>query len=130
MIHPYKLIGMPYRLGASPERHGAADCLTLAKATLAWHGIATPDAKRSWYRRLKRGDTDVFKEELERWGEIILSPSIGTVALCQSNYGLGMASYFEEGWIHFNESAANWSPIGVLQVVACYCPMKSTFAKP
>ena len=124
MIHPYRLIGLPYRLGASPERHGAADCLTLAKATLEWHGIATPDAKRSWYRRLRKGDTAVFKDELEKWGKIIESPKIGTVAICQSDNGLGMASFFEDGWIHFNELAANWSPIDALPVVACYCPMK------
>ena len=124
MIHPYRLIGLPYRLGASPERHGAADCLTLAKATLEWHGIATPDAKRSWYRRLRKGDTAVFKDELECWGKLIESPNIGTVALCQSAYGLGMASFFENGWLHFDESAVRWSPIGALPVVACYCRMK------
>ena len=124
MMHPYKLIGLPYRLGASPERHGAADCLTLAIATLTWYGVPTPKAQRSWYRRLKKGDTDVFKDELEKWGKLIESPKIGTVALCQSTFGLGMASYFEDGWIHFSGSVANWSPTGALPVVACYCPMK------
>ena len=124
MIHPHDLIGMNYRLGAKPEIHGAADCLTLAKAVLTWHGIETPEGQRSWYRRLKRGDTAVFQEELERWGRVIDSPRIGTVALCQSAYGLGMASYFGDGWLHFGESVVRWSPSGALPVVACYCPMK------
>lgn len=124
MIHPYRLIGMRYRLGASPEQHQAADCLTLAKAVLAWHGIDTPDAQRSWYRRLRRGDTAVFEEELLRWGSVIDSPRLGTVALCRSPLGLGMASFFENGWLHFDESAVRWSPTGVLPVVACYCRMK------
>ena len=123
MIHPHDLIGMRYRLGANPEKHGAADCLTLAKAVLAWHGIDTPEGQSSWYRRLKRGDTGIFKEELERWGRVIDTPRIGSVALCQSAYGLGMASYFDGGWIHFDESAVRWSPSGALPVVACYCPM-------
>ena len=124
MIHPYDLIGMQYRLGASPEQHQAADCLTLAKTVLAWHGIDTPDAQRSWYRRLRRGDTAVFEEELLRWGSVIDSPRLGTVAICQSVFGLGMASFFENGWLHFDESAVRWSPTGVLPVVACYCRMK------
>ena len=39
MTEPYELIGLPYRLGAVPEKHGAADCLSLATAVQAWHGI-------------------------------------------------------------------------------------------
>ena len=35
---PYRLIGLPYRLGAVPEKHGAADCLSPAMAVQAWHG--------------------------------------------------------------------------------------------
>ena len=124
MMHPYNLIGMPYRLGADPVRHGAADCLTLARAVLAYQGVESPPPNRAWYRRLRRGDTDVFRDELQRWGELASSPKLVTVALCQSEFGLGMASYFEEGWISFVGSAVQWSPSGVLQVVAYYCPMK------
>ena len=124
MIHPYNLIGLPYRLGAEPERHGAADCLTLTKAVLKYQGIATPSPQRSWYRRLRRGDTDVFREELERWGTLIDAPKLVTVALCQTDLGFGMASYFENGWIHFSGSAANWSPFDALPVVAFYCPTR------
>ena len=121
MIHPHDLLGMEYRLGAVPEKHNAADCLTLAKAVLAWHGIESPPAQRSWYRRLRRGDTAVFEEELSRWGNVIDSPTLGTVAICQSDFGLGMASYFDYGWLHFGESVVRWSPIDGLPVVACYC---------
>ena len=127
MIHPYDLIGYPYRLGASPEKHGAADCLTLAKAVLAWQGIETPAGQRAWYRRLRQGDTSIFAEELSRWGHQIDSPRLGTVALCQSDCGLGMASFFEDGWISFVGSAVHWSPSSALQVVACYCPMNLTY---
>ena len=122
MIHPYDLLGMKYRLGASPEKHGEADCLTLAKAVLAWQGIETPAGQRSWYRRLRRGDTSVFQEELSRWGNVIESPKLGTVALCQTSNGLGMASYFEEGWLHFDGSVVRWSPTDALPVVAYYSP--------
>ena len=125
MIHPYDLIGLPYRLGACPERHHAADCLTLARAVLAWQGIDSPEGKRSWYRRLKQGDITIFEEELSKWGNVIESPTLGTVALCRSELGLGMASYFDLGWIHFGGSVVRWSPLDGLQVVGCYCPMKS-----
>ena len=123
MIHPYDLIGLKYRLGADPEKHGAADCLTLAKAVLAWQGIETPVSKRSWYRRLRRGDTGVFQEQLRAWGHEISSPILGTVALCQADNGLGLASYFEEGWIHFVGLEVRWSTLGALQVVAYFSPM-------
>ena len=64
MISPYELIGLPYRLGATPERHQAVDCLNLAIAVQAWHGIQMPTPKREWYRRLLRGDTAVFGTNL------------------------------------------------------------------
>ena len=128
MIHPYDLIGLPYRLGASPEKHNAADCLTLAVAVLNWHGVDTPQPQRAWYRRLYRGDTAVFKEELGRWGHQTDAPKIGTVALCKSDFGFGMASYFENGWIAFRESAVIWSPTDALLVVGLYCPPNLIYA--
>jgi len=121
-MHPYDLIGMKYRLGALPEKHNAADCLTLAVAVLNWHGVDTPQPQRAWYRRLYRGDTSVFQDELERWGQLSAAPKIGTVALCKSDFGLGMASYFENGWIAFKESAVIWFPVDSLSVVGLYCP--------
>ena len=122
-MHPYNLIGLPYRLGADPVKHKAADCLTLAKAVLQHQGVETPAGRREWYRRLRRGDTAVFREELSRWGVVVASPKLVTVALCQSSSGYGMASYFEDGWISFVGSEVQWSPIGALQVVALYCPL-------
>ena len=120
-MHPYDLIGLPYRLGAIPEKHGAADCLSLAKAVLAFQGVDTPEPQRDWYRRLRKGDTSVFQEELSAWGEKITSPRIESVALCHSEFGLGMATFFEEGWIHFSGSAAVWSPLDGLVVEGLYC---------
>jgi len=120
-MHPYDLIGLSYRLGADPERHNAADCLSLARAVLQHQKVETPAPQRDWYRRLRRGDTAVFKEELERWGEEIATPKICSVALCHSPLGYGLATFFEGGWIHFDESVVRWSPIGVLPVVAVYC---------
>ena len=124
MMHPYELIGLPYRLGATPEKHGAADCLSLARSILEFYEIATPEPERGWYRRLRRGDTDVFKEELSKWGNKINSPTLGAVALCRSeagsNAGLAMATFFEDGWISFVGSAVMWNPIGVLVVEEMY----------
>ena len=42
-MKPVHLIGMPYRLGADPEKNGAVDCLHLAKTVLANYGIKTPE---------------------------------------------------------------------------------------
>ena len=120
-MHPYDLIGLPYRLGADPNRHDAADCLTLARTVLYHHRVKTPEPQRSWYRRLRQGDTQVFKDELERWGEKVETPKIGSVALCHSPLGYGLATFFEGGWISFVESEVRWSPIGALQVVEVYC---------
>ncbi len=128
-MHPYELIGMKYRLGATPEKHGAADCLSLSIAVLTFYGIPTPEPERDWYRRLRKGDTDVFKEELSKWGTKINSPTLGAVALCRSETGsrtgLAMATFFEDGWISFVESTAMWNPLDGLQVEELYCsPLK------
>ena len=131
-MNPLKLIGLPYRLGACPEKHGAADCLSLSRTILAWYGIDTPDPERSWYRRLKREDYSVFEEQLLLWGDETELLKVGTVGLCKApNQGLGLATYFEElpGWISFVGSAVRWSPIGALEIVKYYCPTKSSYVK-
>jgi len=126
---PYDLIGRGYRLGADFVSRPEGDCLSLARAVLAYHGVETPAPQRSWYRRLRKGDTAVFRDELERWGEETTDLKCGVVALCQAENGYGMATWFEDGWISYVESAVKWSPIGALQVVALYCQRKSNFAK-
>ena len=44
-------------MGADPEKHGAADCPTLTRA-VAYQAL--PVCSNRMYRRLRRGDTDVF----------------------------------------------------------------------
>lgn len=122
MNTPYELIGGKYRLGATWDKHGATDCIGLAIEVLNWYGYKTPKRERNWYRRLRRGDTAVFKEELCKWGEVIDTPIIGSVALCVApNKSYAMAVYFEGGWLSYVGSAVKWSPIGLLEVVEVYC---------
>ena len=121
---PYDLIGRGYRLGADFVSRPEGDCLSLARAVMTYHGVETPQPERSWYRRLRKGDTDVFRDELERWGVKTEALDCGVVALCQAENGYGMATYFEGGWISFVGSAVQWSPIDVPQVVELYCPRK------
>ena len=128
-MKPEQLIGMPYRLGANPIKHGAADCLSLACTVLNYYGIPTPEPKRSWYKRLKRGEYSVFEEELSRWGEKTADLKCGVVALCRAdNGGFGLAVYWSDGWLNFAGSEVRWSPSVVLQVVECYCPSRQTSA--
>ena len=129
-MRPEQLIGMQYRLGSNPDLHGTADCLSLARAVLAYQGIKTPEPKRNWYRRLKRGDTNVFPEELERWGVKEELPRLGSVALCRADNGYGLAAYWSNGWIAFAGSEVIWSPLNGLEVVAFYCQQKQSFATP
>lgn len=126
-MNPYQLIGMKYRLGADPAKHGAADCLSLSRAVLHWYGVLMPPAQRSWYRRLRRRDYSVFEEQLSLWGVESRQLKVGTVALSPGPAGsFGLITYFAEqpGWISFVGSEAKWSPIGALEVVKYYCPMK------
>lgn len=122
MIEPYRLIGLPYRLGANPEKHGAADCLSMSRAVLDWYGIETPNPTRHWYRRLKKGDYLVFRDELERWGTEKKVAKLGTVGLGQgSAFSCGLVVFYENGWLHFNhESKISWVPLSALIPVALY----------
>ena len=128
-MKPAKLVGMPYRLGADPEKNGAVDCLHLAKTVLANYGIKTPEPTRNWYRKFRKGEYQIFKEELEKWGNETKQFNIGTVALCKSKNGFGLAVYYEEGWINCGESEVRWSPLDGLEVVGCYSPQKSNYVK-
>ena len=121
---PHQLIGKRYRLGSNFEQHSTGDCLSLARIVLAYYGITTPEPQRQWYRRLKRGDTAVFREELERWGNRTELLDCGVVALCQADAGYGLATWYLNGWIHYAGSVVKWSPHGALQVHAFYCPRK------
>ena len=123
----HQLVGMRYRLGASPEKHGKADCLSMCRAVLDSYNISTPEPKRDWYRRLRRGDYSVFKEELETWGKETIKMTQGTVALCEGEGALtyGMAVWWYDGWLSFTGEELTWKPANALQVVALYCPRTS-----
>ena len=127
-MNPFKLIGLPYRLGADPEIHKAADCVSLSRTVLNHYGIKSQKATRDWYRRLRKKDYSIFKEELEKWGTRTETPKIGTVSLIIATEGYGLAVYFEEGWLNISDgSGVMWSPLGALQIEEIYCPKKSNY---
>ena len=120
---------MPYRIGADPAKHGAADCYSLTRTVMASYGVEMPAPQRAWYRRLRRRDYRVFEDELNLWGRKTDSLDCGVVALCRAeNVGFGLAVYWEDGWLNFGESGVRWSPTGALQAVAFYCPLRRTSA--
>ena len=123
---PLDLIGLPYRLGSKPLEHDSADCLSLARTVLASYGIPSPEPKREWYRRLRRSDYGVFREELSAWGVRCGDVKVGAVGLCRADLGFGLAVYYEHGWLSFVESVVRWSPIGSLEVVEVYCCRTNT----
>jgi len=128
-MKPHQLIGLRYRLGADPIKHHAVDCVSLARTVLKYYGIHSPEPTRDWYRRVRRKDFNIFREELEKWGNETKDINIGTVALCKSNNGFGLAVYYEKGWISCGESEVRWSPLNALEVVGCYSPQKSNYVK-
>ena len=126
-LTPYELIGLPYRLGADPEKHKAGDCLSLCRTVLKSYGISSPEPERSWYRRLKKKDYSIFFEELNRWG-VESPPKLGTIGLCKSDDGYGMAAYYEEGWLSYRRTLESqvviWSPLEALSLAGCYFQRK------
>ena len=126
-MKPHQLIGLPYRLGADPEKHKAGDCLSLCRTVLKSYGISSPDPERSWYRRLKKKDYSIFFEELNRWG-VDSPPKLGAIALCKSDDGYGMAAFYEEGWLNYQKTLGGqvviWSPLNALMVEGCYYQRK------
>ena len=128
-MKPLELIGLPYRLGAQPGIHGAGDCYSVAAHVIEYLRLDAPRPTRDWYRRLKRGDYQVFQDELERWGDLTDTPRLGTVALCSAGDGrFGLAVYYENGWLSYVESVVKWSPLDALPVVGCYFPQKQSYA--
>ena len=123
-MRPDQLIGLGYRLGADPEVHGVTDCLGLTRAVLAYYGIKSPTPTRQWYRRLRRGDTSIFWEELRQWGVEIDTPRMGSVALCQGVSGYGLAVWWLNGWLSYRENIVCWSPRGSLVECAIFFPSR------
>ena len=123
-MKPHQLIGLPYRLGADPEKHKAGDCLSLVRTVLANYGFTVPKGERDWYRRLRKKDYSIFTEELNRWG-VDSPPKLGAIALCKSEDGsYGMAAFYEGGWISYRKTLEGqtvmWSPLNALTVQGCY----------
>ena len=126
-MKPHQLIGLPYRLGADPEKHKAGDCLSLVRTVLANYGFTVPKGERDWYRRLRKKDYSIFFEELNRWG-VDSPPKLGTIALCKSDDGYGMATFYEEGWLSYQKTLGGqvviWCPQNNLMVEGCYYQQK------
>ena len=126
-LKPYELIGFKYRLGSDPVKHGTGDCLSLVRTVLANYGFTVPQGHRDWYRRLRKKDYSVFFEELNRWG-VESPPKLGTIGLCKSDDGYGMAAYYEEGWLSYKETfgelVVSWTPLNGLLVEGCYYQRK------
>ena len=131
MLGRLELIGLPYRLGATPDQHRAADCLTLSRHILATYGIETPEGCRDWNRRVRKKDYSIFKEQLELWGKPTDAIAVGTVALCKSSNGLGLATYIDDypGWLSFGGSEVTWRRAVDLNIEQLYCPGNSSSAK-
>ena len=121
-MNPFQLIGMPFRLGADPVKHGKTDCLSLTRMVLKHYGINSPEPTREWYKRLRRKDYEVFRDELQKWGSKIKTPKIGTVGLAKSKQAYCLVVFFEQGWLSCNETEVRWSPLDGLQVEELYCP--------
>ena len=130
MIDPVNLLGLPYRLGADPEQHGAADCLSLSRHVVGEHGVTMPPAKRDWYRRLRRKDYSVFREELNKWGYEIDKPRIGSIVLCKTDIGYALGAYWYGGCLVFVNTEVSWQPVTNLQVEAFYFPLRQNCATP
>ena len=126
-LKPYELIGLEYRLGSDPVKHGTGDCLSLCRTVLKHYGIASPEPKRDWYRRLRRKDYSIFFEELNRWG-VESPPKLGTIGLCKSDDALYMAAFYEEGWLSYQKTLESqvviWSPLEALSLAGCYFQRK------
>ena len=126
-MKPYELIGFEYRLGSDPVKHGTGDCLSLVRTVLGHYGFTVPKGERDWYRRLKRKDYSIFFEELNRWG-VESPPKLGTIGLCKSEDGYGMAAWYEEGWISYQKTLGGqvviWLPLNALTVEGCYYQQK------
>lgn len=131
-MEPHRLIGLGYRLGADPVRHGATDCLGLTRTVLAYYGISSPQPERSWYRRLRQGDYSIFPEQLERWGKQVNTPRLaGSVALIRSGESYGLGAWFLDGWLIFGPSKlVIWAPLSLPEVEGIYCPLKPSCATP
>ena len=128
-MKPHQLIGLPYRLGAEPEKHHAVDCLTLTISVLNFYGIKFLKREKEWYKRYLRKDFSIFKEVFDKWGNETKDINIGTVAIVNKKEGFALAVYYEGGFLICQEPMVRWTPQETLAVEKYYCPQKSNYVK-
>lgn len=128
---PY--LGLPYRWGADPNRHGAADCLRLTIAVLAFYDAPRPMIKRAWYRAAGRGHWQPLLDELAAISRPVAGAMSLDVALLDGGEPIALAVCVAGGLLTTcQEHGAHWRPLAACQIRRwfCFLPPGPVFSPP
>ena len=112
-----RYIGLPYRWGGDPDRHGATDCLRLTVAVLAAFDAPRPPIKREWYHAAGRQRWKPLLEELTAISRPVPGGTHLDVALLSGGEPIALGVCVAGGLLTSCQGlGVHWRPLASCQV--------------
>jgi hypothetical protein len=112
-----RYLGLPYRWGGDPDRHGSTDCLRLTLAVLSLYDAPRPAIKPEWYQAARRGRWQPLLSELERISSPVPGGQLLDVALLQGGEPIALGICVAGGLLTTCQGqGVHWRPLAACQV--------------
>lgn len=113
-----RYLGLPYRWGGDPDRHGGTDCLRLTIAVLGLYDAPRPALiKREWYRAAGRGRWEPLLQELTASSRTVAGAMPLDVALLANGGPIALGVCVAGGILTAcQEQGVQWRPLAACQV--------------
>jgi hypothetical protein len=112
-----RYIGLPYRWGGDPDRHGGTDCLRLTLAVLALYDAPRPAVKRDWYQAAGRSRWRPLLDELTTISSEVPGAMPLDVALLAGGEPIALGICVAGGILTTCQGhGVHWRPLGVCQI--------------
>jgi hypothetical protein len=113
-----RYLGLPYRWGGDPDRHGGTDCLRLTVAVLGLYDAPRPAAiKPEWYAAAGRGRWHPLLRELATISEPVPGATPLDVALLAGGAPIALGVCVAGGVITTCQGhGVHWRPLAACQI--------------
>jgi len=111
-----RYVGLPYRMGADPQRSNATDCIRLVLQVLADAGLNPPAVERQWYRWLAQRDFKAIEADWYRLTEQVPGPEDFAMTLLPTEGDFSIAVVVDNGLLTVKATVGVvWVPLSSMR---------------
>lgn len=112
-----RYLGLHYRWGGDPDRHGGTDCLRLTIAVLALYDAPRPQIKQEWYEFAGRCHWKPLLKELTAGSTTVPGAKALDVALLAGGAPIALGVCVAGGIITTDQGrGVHWRPLAACQI--------------